>query len=84
MLLLALTVLATTLALPAAPHAGHDCPFEKDCIACRWAADAVAELAVPVVQSGPPQPSGIAQQPAAARAVEAPLRLASSRGPPQV
>jgi hypothetical protein len=81
--LLLLPVLATMLALPAAPHAGHDCPFEKECIACRWAADTVTELAVPVVHPGLPQPTDVAQQAAASRAVEAPLRPASSRGPPR-
>jgi hypothetical protein len=81
--LLLLPVLATMLALPAAPHAGHDCPFEKECLACRWAADAVTEVAAPVAQPGPPQPSGFALEVARPLAREASRRRAFSRGPPQ-
>lgn len=80
--LLLLPVAIALLALPAAPHAGHECPFEKECVACRWAADAVSELAVPAVQGSVPRPLGLASPTSGSTAVD-PVRLATStRGPP--
>jgi hypothetical protein len=82
--LLFVPVLATLLALPVAPHAGHDSPFEKECVACRWAADTVTEVAVPVVPLGPPQPSRLALEAAPLLVPEIERHATVSRGPPQL
>jgi hypothetical protein len=63
-------------------HEGHGCNFEKGCLACRWAADAVAETAAPV-----PLPHPLAPVAVLADESTAPVALASpeavlSRGPP--
>jgi hypothetical protein len=79
--LLVLSLLALVVA-PLVPHEGHGCNFEKGCLACRWAANAVADTAAPV-----PLPHPLAPVAAVADETTPPLALASpeavlSRGPP--
>ena len=79
--LLVLPLLALTVGTFAS-HEGHGCHFEKDCLACRWAADSVVEAAAPVAL---PQPIEAAEDPfaePAARVADAAPDAASSRGPP--
>ncbi len=51
--LLVLPLLALTVGTFAS-HEGHGCHFEKDCLACRFAATTVAETTTPVAL---PQPA---------------------------
>ena len=79
--LLVLPLLALTVGTFAS-HEGHGCHFEKDCLACRWAADSVVEAAAPVAL---PQPNRGGRGPSAepaARVADAAPDAASSRGPP--
>jgi hypothetical protein len=79
--LLVLPLLALTVGTFAS-HEGHGCHFEKDCLACRWAADSVVEAPAPVAL---PQPSEVAEVPwtePTARVADAAPDAASSRGPP--
>ena len=79
--LLVLPLLALTVGTFAS-HEGHGCHFEKDCLACRWAADSVVEAAAPVAL---PQPSEVTEVPwtePAARVADAAPDADSSRGPP--
>lgn len=79
--LLVLPVLAL-VAGPLGSHEGHGCPFEKNCLACRWAADAVADTAAPVALPRPTEPFAlVVAGPAKPRAHASP-EAASSRGPP--
>jgi hypothetical protein len=79
---LALPVAMTLLALPAAPHVGHDCPFEKECVACRWNADTATELHLPAVAPGLALVVGrVADDPCPPVARGA-WRVVASRGPP--
>jgi hypothetical protein len=79
--LLVLPLLALTVGTFAS-HEGHGCHFEKDCLACRWAADSVVEATAPFALPQPvtapearwPEPS--------ARVADAAPDAASSRGPP--
>ena len=79
--LLVLPLLALTVGTFAS-HEGHGCHFEKDCLACRWAADSVVEAAAPFVLPQPvtaPEPSWLEPS---ARVADAAPDAASSRGPP--
>ncbi len=79
--LLVLPLLALTVGTFAS-HEGHGCHFEKDCLACRWAADSVVEATAPAAL---PQPTEAAEVPwaePAARVADAAPDAASSRGPP--
>jgi hypothetical protein len=79
--LLVLSLLALVIA-PLVPHEGHGCYFEKGCLACRWAADAVADTAAPVVLPHPIAPVAVvATKPPASVANTSP-EAASPRGPP--
>lgn len=79
--LLLLPLLALVVG-PLGSHEGHACHFEKSCLACRWAADAVADTAAPVVVARPIEPAVlVAAEPAAAVDDTSP-DTASSRGPP--
>jgi ABC-type spermidine/putrescine transport system permease subunit II len=79
--LLVLPLLALTLA-SFAPHEGHGCHFDKDCLSCRWAADSAAEAAAPVALVAPVVPVGFAAAPTSRPYAEAAAEAASSRGPP--
>jgi hypothetical protein len=79
--LLVVSLLVLVVA-PFLSHEGHGCSFEKGCLACRWAADAVADTTAPV-----PLPHPLAPVAVVADESTAPLALASpepvpSRGPP--
>jgi hypothetical protein len=63
-------------------HQGHGCHLEKDCLACRWAADTVAEATAPVVLPEPLEPIAVAAADSPARAADGSPEAASSRGPP--
>lgn len=82
-LLVAALVLVPLLVLAVAPgsHEGHGCRFEKTCLACRWAADSVAEAASPIALPQPTDASFVAAPAPAPPADRAP-EAASSRGPP--
>jgi hypothetical protein len=75
-------LLTLCLVLPFVSHRGHDCPFDQECVACRWAADGVAEIATPVSLPETLAPAG----PAAARpwadAADGSAATSPSRGPP--
>jgi hypothetical protein len=83
--LVATLLVLSMLALVAGPlgsHERHGCPFEKNCLACRWAADAVADSAAPVALPRPTEPVAlVAAEPATSGAHDSP-EAASSRGPP--
>jgi len=79
--LLVLSVLAL-VAGPLGSHEGHGCPFEKDCLACRWAADAVADTAAPVALPQPPEPVALVAAETTTSGAHASPEAASSRGPP--
>ena len=83
-LLVAALVLLPLVVLAVAPgvHEGHGCRFEKDCLACRWAADSVAEAAAPVALPQPTDAVSFVAAPAPARPVDRAPESASSRGPP--
>lgn len=79
------TVLAALLLLPllvSTAHAGHGCPLERDCTACRCALSSVAEVAEP---TAPPtwEPLVEELEPASApRLGPGALPDHSTRGPP--
>jgi hypothetical protein len=77
---LQLLVLAVS---PFASHEGHGCHVEKDCLACRWAADNVAEATVPVAAPRPVEMAEAAWCPPTTLAADAPPEAVSSRGPPR-
>lgn len=79
--LLVLPLLALSAGLLAS-HEGHGGDFDRNCLACRWAADAVADAAAPVGLPQPVAPVGVLTAGPLVR-VPAPFsQTASSRGPP--
>lgn len=83
-LLVAALLLVPLLVLTVAPgaHEGHGCRFEKDCLACRWAADSVSEAAAPIVLPQPADATSSVAVPAPAPPAGRAPEAASSRGPP--
>ena len=79
--LLVLPLLALTVGTFAS-HEGHGCHFEKDCLACRWAATTVAETAAPIALPRPIEVVEPRGSEPAARIADAAPEAASSRGPP--
>jgi hypothetical protein len=79
--LLVLPLLALT-AGTFASHEGHGCHFEKDCLACRWAADSVAEATAPIALPRPVETIETPWVEPAERVADASPEAASSRGPP--
>jgi hypothetical protein len=79
--LLVLPLLALTVGTFAS-HEGHGCHFEKDCLACRWAADSVAEAAAPVAQPRPVEAVEASWVEPTQRVAEASPEAVFSRGPP--
>jgi hypothetical protein len=79
--LLVLSLLALVVA-PLVPHEGHGCNFEKGCLACRWAADAVADTASPVPLPHPLAPVDVVAGESTAPPVLASSEAVPSRGPP--
>jgi hypothetical protein len=79
--LLVLPLLALTVGTLAS-HEGHGCHFEKDCLACRWAADSVVEASAPVTLPQPMEASEVPSAEPAARVADTSPEAASSRGPP--
>jgi hypothetical protein len=83
--LVAVLLLAPVLIAAAAvvlPAHGHECAFDKGCLTCRWAADAVAEVGAPAPVPAPPQPAGEPFAASASGTSESSPRPAASRGPP--
>jgi hypothetical protein len=83
--LVAALLLLPVLALVAGPlvsHEGHGCRFERSCLACRWAADAVADTAAPVSMPQPLDPVAVVAAEPAAPPARRPFEAVSSRGPP--
>lgn len=80
--LLVLPLLALTVGTFAS-HEGHGCHVEKDCLACRWAADGVAETVVPIATPRPVEPVEAAWCEPAARVADASPDSSLSRGPPR-
>ena len=79
--LLVLSVLALVVGLLGS-HEGHACHVDQNCLACRWAADAVADTAAPVALPRPIEPLAfVAAEPTESGAHASP-EAASSRGPP--
>jgi hypothetical protein len=79
--LLVLSVLAL-VAAPLVSHEGHGCEFDKGCLACRWAADAVADTAAPVALPRPIEPVAVVADELTTSGAHASPEAASSRGPP--
>ena len=79
--LLALPLLALTVGTFAS-HEGHGCHFEKDCLACRWAAGTVAETTAPAALPRPVEAVAALCFKPAARVDDASPEAVSSRGPP--
>ena len=79
--LLVLPLLALTVGTFAS-HEGHGCHFEKDCLACRWAADTVVEATAPAALPQPIEAAEVPSAEPAARVADASPEAASSRGPP--
>jgi hypothetical protein len=79
--LLVLPLLALTVGTFAS-HEGHGCHFEKDCLACRWAADTVVEATTPAALPQPIEAAEVPSAEPAARVADASPEAASSRGPP--
>ena len=79
--LLVLPLLALTIGTFAS-HEGHGCHFEKDCLACRWAADSVVEATAPAALPPPTEAAEVPWTEPAARTADAAPGAASSRGPP--
>lgn len=79
LLVLALVALA---AAPLGSHEGHGCHFEKNCLACRWAADAVADTAAPVPLPLPIAPVAVVDNESMEFVALAFPETVSSRGPP--
>jgi hypothetical protein len=79
--LLALSLLALIVA-PFLSHEGHGCTFEKGCLACRWAADAVADTAAPVPLPHPITPLAVVADASAVFVALASPEAVPSRGPP--
>ena len=65
-----------------ATHEGHGCWFDKDCRACRWAADTVVQVEVPVALACPVDHVVDVVPPAFAAFVGRSLDAPVSRGPP--
>jgi hypothetical protein len=65
-----------------ASHEGHGCHFEKDCLACRFAAATVAETAAPVAVPRVAEAVGAPWSEPSSRIADAAPDAASSRGPP--
>jgi hypothetical protein len=82
--LVAALLLLPLLVLAFAPgaHEGHGCRFDKTCLACRWAADAVAEAAAPIALPQPADAASLLAVPAPGRPADRAPEAASSRGPP--
>lgn len=79
--LLVLPLLALTVGTFAS-HEGHGCRFEKDCLACRWAAASTAVAAASIALPEPVEvPAPVAPAPIA-RFADGAARTHSSRGPP--
>jgi len=78
---LVLPLLALTVGTFAS-HEGHGCHFEKDCLACRWAADTVVEATAPAALPQPIEAAEVPSAEPAARVADASPEAASSRGPP--
>lgn len=79
--LLVLPLLALTVGTFAS-HEGHGCRFEKDCLACRWAAASMVEATAPVALPQPIAAAEVVWAGPAARIADAAPDAASSRGPP--
>lgn len=82
--LVAALLLVPLLVLTVGPgaHEAHGCRFEKDCLACRWAADSVAEAAAPIVLPQIPDAATSVAVAVPARPADKASEAASSRGPP--
>jgi hypothetical protein len=82
--LVAALLLVPVLVLAVAPgaHEGHGCRFEKTCLACRWAADSVAEAAAPIALPQPTDAASFVAVPAPEQPADRAPAAASSRGPP--
>jgi hypothetical protein len=63
-------------------HGGHGCRFDKDCLACRWAADAVADNTAPLALPRPGDPVALVPVGLPARPADRAPAAFSSRGPP--
>ena len=85
LLLVAALLLVPLLVLALAPgsHEGHGCRFEKGCVACRSAADSMAEATPPLVPPPPADAVASLAAPAPARLADGAPGAASSRGPPR-
>jgi len=79
--LLVLSLLAL-VAGPLAPHEGHGCHFDRNCLACRWTADAVADTAAPVALPRPIEPVALVVALPTESVAHALPEAALSRGPP--
>jgi len=79
--LLALSVLALVVG-PLGCHEGHGCRFEKNCLACRWAADAVADTAGPDALPLPIEPVALVAAEPTMPGAHASPQAAPSRAPP--
>jgi hypothetical protein len=79
--LLVLSLLALA-AGPLASHDGHGCYFEKNCLACRWDADAVADTAAPVALPHPVELVTLVTTEPTASVAYTCLEATFSRGPP--
>jgi hypothetical protein len=84
LLLVAALLLVPLMVLALAPgsHEGHGCRFEKGCVACRSAADSVAEAAAPLALPQPADAVASVAAPAPSRLADGSPGAASSRGPP--
>jgi hypothetical protein len=78
---LVLPLLALTLGTFAS-HEGHGCHFERDCLACRWAAASAAEATAPVALPRPVEMAEASWAEPAARFGDDSPEVAFSRGPP--
>jgi hypothetical protein len=83
--LTAALVVLSMLALVAGPvvsHEGHGCTFEENCLACRWAADAVAESTPALALPRPVEPVALVTAEPTASVNDACPEATCSRGPP--
>jgi hypothetical protein len=74
--------LVALVAGPVVWHEGHGCTFEEDCLACRWAADAVAESTPALALPRPVEPVTLVATELPASVADACPEATCSRGPP--